>query len=123
MARAQELQIQLELLRIGAAAAVVLLHVAAGVVLHPDDTLAQWWAGNIAEVVSRWGVPMFVMISGALLLGDRRPFIRILLRFGHFPSPPNRFARRSDCIGKRTKPRRTRSGGPAHPAAAGTPVG
>ena len=64
---------QLDLLRI-AAAAVVCLHVSAGVVLNPLDTLPQWWAGNIGDAASRWSVPLFVMVSGALLLNDNRSF-------------------------------------------------
>ena len=64
--------IQFDILRIAAAAAVICLHVAAGVVLNPGDTLPEWWAGAIADAASRWAVPVFVMISGALLLGDRR---------------------------------------------------
>jgi surface polysaccharide O-acyltransferase-like enzyme len=36
--------------------------------------LPEWWAGNVADAASRWAVPVFVMISGALLLTDRRPY-------------------------------------------------
>ena len=64
---------QSDLLRI-AAAAVVCLHASAGVVLNPLDTLPQWWAGNIGDAASRWSVPLFVMVSGALLLNDNRSF-------------------------------------------------
>lgn len=70
----KELQIQLEILRIAAAVAVVLLHVAASVLSDRSTTLVQWWAGNIYEVISRWCVPVFIMISGALLLDDHKPF-------------------------------------------------
>lgn len=66
--------VQLDLLRIAAAFAVVLLHVAAVVMSDRSVTLVQWWAGNIHEVISRWCVPVFIMISGALLLDDHRPF-------------------------------------------------
>ena len=48
--------------------AVVLLHVA-GVVLNRDPIGSlNWWAANVYESASRWCVPVFVMISGALLL-------------------------------------------------------
>jgi surface polysaccharide O-acyltransferase-like enzyme len=53
--------------------AVVWLHVCADVLLKPDVGLAEWWTGNIADAASRWCVPMFVMLSGALLLSDRKP--------------------------------------------------
>ena len=54
--------------RIAAAFAVVVLHVSAIVVLNRDFGTSAWWAGNIFEVLVRWSVPVFVMISGALLL-------------------------------------------------------
>lgn len=27
-----------------------------------------WWISNVYDSISRWGVPVFVMVSGALLL-------------------------------------------------------
>lgn len=54
--------------RILAIFAVVLLHVSAGVVLGNDIGTEYWWFGNIYDSVVRWCVPVFVMISGALLL-------------------------------------------------------
>ena len=59
----------LDLLRVSAAFTVVWLHVATNVVLtNPSVGDLRWWAGNIADSFSRWCVPVFVMISGALLL-------------------------------------------------------
>lgn len=59
----------LDFLRAFAAFAVVLLHVSATVVLnHPDTHNSGWWAGNLVSALTRWSVPVFVMISGALLL-------------------------------------------------------
>jgi surface polysaccharide O-acyltransferase-like enzyme len=59
----------LDFARIIAVFAVVLLHVSARVVVaNPDVHSLAWWTGNIADVLSRWCVPVFVMISGALLL-------------------------------------------------------
>jgi surface polysaccharide O-acyltransferase-like enzyme len=55
-------------LRILAAFAVVLLHVSAPIVLQTDLGSIQWWIGNIADSSVRWCVPVFVLISGALLL-------------------------------------------------------
>jgi len=66
--------VQLDILRIAATAAVVWLHVSALVVLNTDSTPPQWWAGNIADAASRWCLPIFVMLSGALLLNDPRSF-------------------------------------------------
>jgi len=57
--------------RILAIFAVVLLHVAASVVNGVDDLHSyQWWVGNVYDSLSRWCVPVFVMLSGALLLSD-----------------------------------------------------
>lgn len=33
----------------------------------------QWWLGNILDSFSRWAVPVFVMISGAVLLDSSKP--------------------------------------------------
>lgn len=53
--------------------AVVVLHVAANVVARVEDrTSAQWWAGHLFDSALRWCVPVFVMLSGALLLRDDR---------------------------------------------------
>ncbi|MBN1129161.1 MAG: acyltransferase family protein [Chitinispirillaceae bacterium] len=58
-----------DLLRFFAVFSVVVLHAAVPFVLSfgripPGD----WWAGNILDSSVRWCVPVFVMISGALLL-------------------------------------------------------
>jgi surface polysaccharide O-acyltransferase-like enzyme len=59
----------LDFARVIAVFAVVVLHVSARVVTaNPDVHSLAWWTGNIADVFSRWCVPIFVMISGALLL-------------------------------------------------------
>lgn len=56
-------------LRVLAALAVIWLHVSSGVATtRPDLASSGWWTGNVADAFSRWCVPVFVMISGALLL-------------------------------------------------------
>lgn len=54
--------------RILAIFAVVVLHVAAGVVTGNEIGSEYWWIGNIYNSLVRWCVPVFVMISGALML-------------------------------------------------------
>ncbi len=54
--------------RILAAYAVVFLHTSAGIVLGNSVGSEEWWIGNIYDSAVRWCVPVFVMISGALLL-------------------------------------------------------
>ncbi|MBK9746196.1 MAG: acyltransferase family protein [Chloroflexi bacterium] len=56
----------LDRLRLLATFTVVLLHVSAASVMGSRDL--QWWIGNIADSFTRWAVPTFVMITGALLL-------------------------------------------------------
>ena len=49
--------------------AVIVLHVSAKVVIGTKDTASlNWWIGNFIDSSVRWCVPVFVMISGALLL-------------------------------------------------------
>lgn len=69
-----------ELLRVVAAFAVIAIHVLGpyrylnGAIPHGD------WVSAIAiNGASRWAVPVFIMITGGLLLSDRRPFSA-----GHF---------------------------------------
>jgi len=60
----------LEFLRTVAALAVVGVHASArALVALPGRQDDAWWAANLLDALSRWCVPVFVMISGALLLG------------------------------------------------------
>ncbi|MFV2049820.1 MULTISPECIES: acyltransferase [Metabacillus] len=60
-------------LRIVATFAVVLLHAAAPI-LYKFQTVTSttWWTGNIYDSLTRWCVPIFFMLSGALLLNPDR---------------------------------------------------
>ncbi len=59
----------LDFLRVLAAFFVIMLHTSSGVVTtNPDIQSATWWTGNLFDSYSRWCVPVFVMISGTLLL-------------------------------------------------------
>lgn len=58
--------------RIIAILAVVFLHVAAGIVLNNDIGTEFWWYGNVFDSAVRWCVPVFVMLSGALLLDTNK---------------------------------------------------
>ncbi|MGB2080006.1 MAG: acyltransferase, partial [Vibrio sp.] len=64
-----------DLLRCVAAVAVIAIHVLAPY----RDTLGvlpfnQWFTAVAVNGASRWAVPVFILISGALLLSDQRPF-------------------------------------------------
>ncbi|WP_423186127.1 acyltransferase [Alishewanella sp. d11] len=58
--------------RIIAVFAVILLHVSSGIVLGKEVGSYEWWIGNIYDSAVRWCVPVFVMISGALLLSEEK---------------------------------------------------
>ncbi len=70
----------IEVGRVAAILAVIAVHAASPLVLrttHPSS----WWVGNLIESAARWCVPVFIMISGALLLtsprtADTRSFYR-----------------------------------------------
>ena len=54
--------------RIIATYAVIVLHVSAGIVVTKRVGTENWWTGNFFDSLVRWCVPVFIMISGALLL-------------------------------------------------------
>ena len=62
-----------DIMRVMACLAVVLLHLAATIVM--DDTSRgsiSWHVANLLDAGTRWCVPLFVMLSGALLLDHRK---------------------------------------------------
>src|SRR5690606_11421211 len=65
----------LDLARILAIPAVVLIHVLVPVVLARTTEFASgtWWTAATLSSAARWCVPVFVMVSGALLLDPSRP--------------------------------------------------
>ena len=62
----------LDLVRITAALAVVMIHVSAGFVKSFEITTDEFQIANILDSLSRIGVPLFVMISGSLFLDENR---------------------------------------------------
>ena len=57
-------------LRIIASFAVIVLHVSSPIVVNYSSIgLSSWFASNFFDSISRFCVPVFVMISGTLLLG------------------------------------------------------
>ncbi len=68
---------------------VVVLHVSALIVIDFNSD-ASWWTANVYNSLSRFCVPVFVMITGALLLNPesenwklfyRKRFLRVVLPF------------------------------------------
>ncbi len=64
--------VYLDLLRILAAFSVVLLHSAAQFWYVLDIKSTDWVIANSYDAISRFGVPLFVMISGVLFLDPKR---------------------------------------------------
>src|SRR5687768_16379820 len=63
----------IELLRVAACAAIVILHAAAIAMGHLETaSRAQWWTAVFVNAATRWALPVFVMISGSLLLAPKR---------------------------------------------------
>ncbi len=68
-----------DLLRALAVCGTVLVHSAAPLLeRYRTAGAASWWVGNAYDSAVRWCVPLFVMLSGALLLGREQPFGRFL---------------------------------------------
>lgn len=65
--------IYIDWLRIIAILGVVTIHVSASFVLnYSQGYTGAWMTGNFYESISRWCVPVFVLISGALILSSTR---------------------------------------------------
>lgn len=62
-------------MRILAAIAIIMVHVSQPFAyLAKGKDLSEWWIPNLYLSMNMWGVPVFVMISGALLLSLKREY-------------------------------------------------
>ena len=66
-------QYHLDYLRVFASVAIILLHVTAQNIRYVELAGTEWNIYNICNSASRWAVPVFVMISGALFLPREIP--------------------------------------------------
>lgn len=66
-------ELYLDILRVIACFAVVLIHVSAPFVVDSTNQF-DFWMGNIIDSMARVGVPLFVMISGALFLDKNNQY-------------------------------------------------
>lgn len=80
----------LDSLRAIAIIAVIVIHVSSPVVnVAYGSNMFHWWVGNALDSAARFAVPLFLMISGAMLLSKeynlvefyRKRFVRVLLPF------------------------------------------
>lgn len=68
-------------LRVFAAFSVIVIHACAQYWNDFDINSLEWFVLNGYEGITRWAVPVFVMISGALLLNKEIPLKRIYSRY------------------------------------------
>ena len=62
-----------DVLRVGACLAVIVLHLSATIVMEQDlFGTVDWHMSNAIDAATRWCVPVFVMLSGSLLLDPQR---------------------------------------------------
>ena len=52
--------------------AVIIGHVADMRFFQPGISRGEWWAVNVLDAACRWAVPIFIMLSGSLLLNPSR---------------------------------------------------
>ena len=80
----------LDILRTLAMLGVIIIHVSSPLVnMTYGKNMPYWWIGNVADSAVRFAVPLFLMLSGATLLGKeynlgefyRRRFMRVLVPF------------------------------------------
>ena len=62
-----------DILRVLAAFAVILIHVAAPYVKHASVSSVDFHVGNVFDGIARFAVPFFLFLSGALLLDESKP--------------------------------------------------
>ena len=68
-------------LRVFATFAVIILHIAASNWYTTDVNGLQWQTFNFYDGIVRWGVPIFVMISGTLFLNKEIPLKKIYSKY------------------------------------------
>lgn len=62
----------INILRILALFAVINVHVSTWMAYNTTPLTFDWWVGNWIHAMTLWSIPVFVMVSGALLLDDSR---------------------------------------------------
>ena len=66
--------ISLDIIRIIAILFVAMIHVSAFFVINFDKSSIEFFTGNIFDSISRIAVPLFLMLSGALILNNDKNF-------------------------------------------------
>lgn len=74
-------QVNLDYLRVFAAFAVMILHIAASNWHTTDVNGIEWQTFNFYDSIVRWAVPVFLMISGALFLQREIPVKKLYSKY------------------------------------------
>ena len=77
----QERTIYFDYLRVFATFSVIILHIASSNWSLIDVNGFDWFVFNFIDSIVRWGVPVFVMISGALFLDRDIPIRKIYSKY------------------------------------------
>lgn len=72
--------IGLDLLKIVSAFMIILIHSSANIYNNHEIGTSDWYGGLILNVIPRFAVPAFLMISGALLLGKKNDLNKTIKR-------------------------------------------
>ena len=78
----QERNIAFDLLRILSAFSVVVLHVSSMYLMEYNVSTTDFKIANFINSISRFGVPIFVMISGAIFLSEDKKITVYLRELG-----------------------------------------
>lgn len=73
--------IYFDYLRVIATFAVMLLHTSGNIWQSLDVHSYEWQVLNVYDSISRWGVPIFVMISGAIFLSRTIPVRKLYTKY------------------------------------------
>lgn len=76
----KERLIGLDILKIVSALMIILIHSSANIYNNHEVGTSIWFAGLVLNVIPRFAVPTFLMISGALLLGRKTDLNKIIKR-------------------------------------------
>ena len=74
MATKNKWYLSYDILRIAALLAVISVHISAFFVLKYEPNTMEFITENIFNALSGFAVPVFIMLSGALLLNEDKPF-------------------------------------------------
>ena len=66
----------LDIIRIIAVCAVIMVHTCDYFLNNYNPSTSEFVFGNIFDSLSRIGVPLFVMVSGALMLDEKKKKLR-----------------------------------------------